>query len=411
MKIQKFFRKVSWFFLSSLLSSLIGLLSIPILFTSIGGKPWAALVVAQAIGTILALIVDLGYSHFAPAQISLIADDKKYEYYMRSLKRRCTVFFPLISIIIVLELSDFLNLKISGIMVLLSYASQGLSSSWLIVSRGQSYNYFKYITLPRNIGIIVGTLLCYITKNAIAFALPLLIGNLISVSFNMPKLKFSKTRDKANKQTNSTDFQLEEKIYVNFLNSLLINSMLQIPLVLISLSFSAVIVEFSLLDKIIKSFLGLTWPIIAVMQSQDMNGKKTNERIKTSSGDVESFQLSRARVTIFVCFACSTLIPMLVPFFIRFISNSQIIFSFYQNFLIGILVAVLFFNSTISAVFLVNPMQTRWLLKLNATFFPVMVCVLTLSTVLKSLSLYLTLIFVLYLFSSLTAVRNLHKKN
>ena len=337
----KVLRMLSLYSVGALFSNLVGLFTIPILFTTLGSAAWGEIVIAQSIGTILALIIDLGYSNFAPAKISTLTEHEKVLFYSISLRNRFKVFLFFFIVILVLELLSVFKFSSTAILVIIAYAVQGLSSSWLFVAQNDAKSYLLKIMAPRTMGILSGAILCFAFPSGLSFAILLLIGSLLSLTFNYKITRNSYLENVWEEPEVILDSKPSPKILANFLNSMMSNIQQQIPLLIISAINPIIFIQFALADKIIKSTSGVLWPVIALFQGSVLSSKtKRNRR----SSSIET------RFTASIGFICIVLIPNICNPFLRLITKNSYEFSFLEATLIGVIVFSIYVNSIQSSV-------------------------------------------------------------
>jgi hypothetical protein len=173
--------------------------------------------------------------------------------------------------------------------------------------------------------------------------------------------------------------------------------MQQVPIVLISLVSPRMLVQYGLADKIIKAFLGLTWPAIAVIQGQQDESPK----IESSS----SHKVTRLKIIVIVSIFCVVAIPFLIQHFVIFASDSLVQFSIVQRLLVGQIVAISFINSVLSSFYIVRSEKTKLYLRLNLIGTPVFLLLLWMASIQDSLTIFFATLFTVFAANTLILYR------
>lgn len=240
--------KLSLYFLGAVGGNLVTIFSIPILFRTLGGSLWGDLIVAQSIGMILAILIDLGYSNFAPARISQLSEIERDRFYSKSLSYRMWIFTPCVICFALSQILGLTYFSVAQLTIILAYASQGLSSSWLFISRNDARGYFTKITIPRAIFPLFGSLLTIFWSSGLLYGLFVLAGSVISLSFNNKSL-FLKRQLEGGKP-HIRDYSVQGFVRYDFFNSVLNNLLLQSPVLLVATFNPELLIAFALVKAI-----------------------------------------------------------------------------------------------------------------------------------------------------------------
>lgn len=346
--------KLLLYFLGAIGGNLVAIFSIPILFRTLGGSLWGDLIVAQSIGMILAIFIDLGYSNFAPARISQLDNFERDRFYSKSARHRMWVFSSSVICIALSEILGLTHFSIAQLTIILAYASQGLSSSWLLVSRNDARGYFTKITLPRAIFPLSGSVLTIFWSSGLLYGLFVLAGSVVSLTFNNRSLYLRQQVAEVRPQIDNC--RVQGFVRYDLLNSVLNNLLLQLPVLLVATLSPTLLISFALADKIIKALAGLTWPVIALFQGsvfEDIG--HTLSRVKKNE-NIFGFAIAMICLTI-VPFTCNT--------FVEFVAGNTFRFSLTEKFFIGILIYAQFQNSLMASVHIVRNRQTKSLVITN----------------------------------------------
>lgn len=159
------------------------LVSVPVLINSLGSSLWLSIALGQAAGEIGRSITVWGWSTVALAKAASLSPEHRIIYYKESLAPRFMLFVLVGLIFVVLGNYIFLESPEAFIVLSISGALLGLSSSWYFISSGKPELTIYYDAVPRFLGIVFGTIFVYLFSDISWFIYPVLLGNIISVSF------------------------------------------------------------------------------------------------------------------------------------------------------------------------------------------------------------------------------------
>jgi hypothetical protein len=377
--------KLSLYFLGVAVGNLVTIFSIPILFRTLGSSLWGDLIVAQSIGMILAILIDLGYSNFAPARISQLSNIERDRFYSKSLSHRMWIFMASVICFALSQILGLTHFSAAQLTIILAYASQGLSSSWLFISRNDARGYFAKIMIPRAIFPLFGSVLTIFWSSGLLYGLFVLAGSVVSLTFNNKSLYLKRQLEGA--KPRKRDYSVQGFVRYDFFNSVLNSLLLQLPVLLVATFSPALLVSFALADKIVKALAGLTWPVVALFQGsvfQDIG--HTSTRVKRNE-NIFGFVIA---------IICLIIVPITCNTFVEFVAGNELRFSLTERLFIGILIYALFQNSLMASVHIVRNRRTRSLVITNTISLTFTVASLILLRNSRSLTEILLIIIIAY---------------
>ena len=290
--------------------------------------------------------------------------------------------------VICFALSQILGLthfSVAQLTIILAYASQGLSSSWLFISRNDARGYFTKITIPRAIFPLFGSVLTIFWSSGLLYGLFVLAGSVVSLTFNNRSLYLKRQLEGA--KPRKRDYSVQGFVRYDFFNSVLNNLLLQLPVLLVATFSPALLVSFALADKIVKALAGLTWPVVALFQGSVFHDiGHTSIRVKRIE-NIFGFVIA---------IICLIIVPVTCNTFVEFVAGNELRFSLTERLFIGILIYALFQNSLMASVNIVRNRRTRSLVITNTISLTFTVASLILLRNSSSLTEILLIIIIAY---------------
>ncbi|WCM56347.1 lipopolysaccharide biosynthesis protein [Microbacterium sp. EF45047] len=177
-------RRSLLFSLSIILSTLVGVFSIPVLISTIGDTTWGRLAVLQAIAQFLAVIVGFGWGATGPSTVAgLPAADRK-TFFATSVRARVIILLPALLIGSVAATLIARTDPLAAALAMLTSAAPAVGAAWYFIGTNRPVALFLFDALPAILGQVAGligviflpSLLVYVAATAL-FAV---IGVLLS---------------------------------------------------------------------------------------------------------------------------------------------------------------------------------------------------------------------------------------
>lgn len=173
--------RVGAFTLSTLLSGLTSIVSIPFIIASAGDQAWGAVAVGQSLGAIFGVFTLLGWAQNGPTLVARSDSKERGRMYMESLSIRmlalcCSLPFVYV-VTLVLGVSDL----VSVVMLAVAYAAMNLGGSWFYIGEAAPKQLLVIDTLPRVASIAIGTAIAFETQDIRGYAVSVLVGVFVSV--------------------------------------------------------------------------------------------------------------------------------------------------------------------------------------------------------------------------------------
>lgn len=166
------------FGLSSLITGLASLITIPIVISVTGEAGWAAVAVGQALGSIIAVFTTLGWLQAGPADVARSGADLAGKLYRDSLVVRGFAYALLL--LPAWPLSALLGTPSVGAtyMVALAMMATGIGATWFYVGEKQPYRVLWLDAVPRVLGIASGSIALLFWPSVEVYAALYLLGHL-----------------------------------------------------------------------------------------------------------------------------------------------------------------------------------------------------------------------------------------
>ncbi|MCG7418785.1 hypothetical protein MHY30_14860 [Microbacterium sp. ACRRU] len=168
------------FLLVPILSAVAPLIVIPVITGSFGGEAWAAVAVAQSVGSAAAVIVELGWGLNGPQRVARARGQVRSQLYLLSLVTKGIVVVLLVAPVMVtmqiLAPTEVGNAQI----VAVGYLITGLSPVWFFIGEGRPLRILLFDAMPRLIAAVIPAILIVVFDFGLeAYAAGLLVGGLV----------------------------------------------------------------------------------------------------------------------------------------------------------------------------------------------------------------------------------------
>ncbi len=154
----------------------------PIIISTVGGPTWASLAVAQAIGSVFAVIVAFGWGVTGPGMIASAGEQFRHNMYADSIKVRLVLFGILAPVAVVVISSVAIREEAASSIYGLSMLVAALGGAWYFVGEKKPGRLILLETLPRVFGVLIGTLILALGGSLLWFVLAQIVGAGVAAS-------------------------------------------------------------------------------------------------------------------------------------------------------------------------------------------------------------------------------------
>jgi O-antigen/teichoic acid export membrane protein len=155
-------RHLGGFSASIVLSSVIGVFSIPLLVASLGQAEWGKIAVIQTVGQLAAIVVAYGWGATGPSMVAAATPPERWSLYRQSLRVRTRLYLVVVpvtaGVLFFLLHGDALLAALGAA----AYLLPALGAGWFFTGAAQPLRLFLIDALPTALGAIGGVLLATI---------------------------------------------------------------------------------------------------------------------------------------------------------------------------------------------------------------------------------------------------------
>lgn len=166
---------------SAMIAGLSSILTIPLLVSALGAEQWAHVAAAQSLGTILAVLVQLGWGATGTAEVATLEHNRQFEFYSRSVLYR-TIVFLLCTLGVgawVLICAENGTTPSLEPLVVIGFAGTGLSANWFFVGTKRAVAMLKFDALPRALLTVLGSVGSLLTNTSLPYATGIVLAAIV----------------------------------------------------------------------------------------------------------------------------------------------------------------------------------------------------------------------------------------
>ncbi|MET4003019.1 O-antigen/teichoic acid export membrane protein [Arthrobacter sp. UYCu511] len=257
---------------SALIAGISSLVTIPMLVAGIGSQPWALIAASQALGTIIAVLVQLGWGATGTAEVAAMPCDKHFAFYSKSVQYRCLAFLlsmtALTLWIVLTQLSKTTTTE-WNFFVIVGFAATGLSANWFFVGTKNPTTMLISDAIPRAFITVTGSICTMFLGNIWAYNFAIILGALLPVFFSSYLIakKYGKPIGHYFIWDTSTDRRVLIEQLPGLGTALVATVYKQLPLLILASITPAAAAPFALIDRIYKFALAGLRPISQLLQT------------------------------------------------------------------------------------------------------------------------------------------------
>ncbi|MBW1639933.1 hypothetical protein G3H63_12740 [Microbacterium resistens] len=155
-------RRSFLFSLSIILSTLVGVLSIPILIEQFGDTTWARFAVLQSIAQFLAVIVGFGWGATGPSTVAGLPADERKAFFATSVLARVVIMIPVLVLGALIASAIVRMDLLTAALAALTSVAPAAGAAWYFIGTNRPVALFFFDALPAILGqaaALVGVLL------------------------------------------------------------------------------------------------------------------------------------------------------------------------------------------------------------------------------------------------------------
>ena len=179
--IQRHLRRLGAFGASVVITTVVGVLAIPVVIANTGSQIWGVIALGQATALLFGVLVSFGWGTTGPALVAGMPAEGRPQMYLDSLVSRLYLFClaaPLAVLTVWLIANDFQSV---AVLACLAYLLPFLGASWFFVGDGRPGRLLLFDTVPVTLGTVLGLIGLTLTTNVYVYLTIQLAMNLVAV--------------------------------------------------------------------------------------------------------------------------------------------------------------------------------------------------------------------------------------
>lgn len=303
-----------------LLSGFVQLAVIPVVIAVAGPTVWGQLAIAQAAGTMAAVVVAYGWNLIGPATVAGMPVEQRGMYYFNSLVSRVLLFVVAgaaywIAVWLILgKTPEFTAVLLGG----LSLVIGALGGAWFFTGEGSPTRLVLAVTAPITLFTLIGAGLYLWQQQLVIFTGVQLIGYLLSVVFSAAMIarRYPTVLDLSVRRALARLRESFSAVVTAVTSSLYVNA----PVIILNFLAPAAVPLYAVVDRILKFAQAGAAPITQLAQYYVPETAQTQQRWKRIILGL-SLALSAALLL-------ATLFALLAPLAGNYLSAQQLPFGF-----------------------------------------------------------------------------------
>lgn len=174
-------KRIAGFAVPVAASTVLGIITIPLLVGAVGASSWGTLAVVQSTGQLVGILVAFGWGATGPSMVAATEPASRPQLYVESLVARCYLY--LAAVVIATIALIFLTRGDIGISILgaATYLLPFVGASWYFVGESRPWRLFLLDSVPTLLGTLAGLVAAALSGSILAFISMQLLGSLIAV--------------------------------------------------------------------------------------------------------------------------------------------------------------------------------------------------------------------------------------
>ena len=313
--VLRLFRRLGAFGASVVITTLVGVLAIPIVITHAGSETWGVIALGQAAALLFGVLVSFGWGTVGPAMVAGTPARERPQMFLDSLVSRIYLFAVAAPLAV---LTVWLIARISpsvAVLACMAYLVPFLGGSWFFVGDARPGRLLVFDTLPVTLGTVFGLAGLILTGNVYVYLSIQLVMNLVAVvasgllirnkSVSVPRFDFSVGRAfrRLGGQRHGVITAATSSLYVNT------------PLLVIGAVIPGGVALYAMAEKFFKYGLTAVGPVVQVLQGSiaDPDRNRQDSRVRIA-----------ARLAPFGAALSALVMALCIPWASRLLSQGKI---------------------------------------------------------------------------------------
>lgn len=273
------------FSISVVVSTAVGIFSIPIINARVGSGDFAMLTLAQAIMAFLVVLIAFGWGATGPSMVSALPQNERKRFFVASLRIRvalCALGIPVA--VGILHLLTSLTAP-QVLLAAIGYSMPGIGAAWYFVGTNRPVALFLFDGLPPLLGQIAGLVALLITPDLTSYLVCVMVANITGAIASWIYV-WAQPEDGTwtTKGTAPVGQTLRGQL-PGVLTMSMTSLWAALPIVLVNQFAPASLAEFAIIDKLYKYAVIVLAPILQAIQSwvPERGRAETPRRARTAT--------------------------------------------------------------------------------------------------------------------------------
>lgn len=308
-------RRLGAFGASVVITTVVGLLAIPVVIANAGNETWGFIALGQSAALLFGVVVSFGWGTTGPAMVAGMPAEKRPQMYMDSLVSRLYLFCaaaPVAALVVWLIARDD---KPVAVLACMAYLLPFLGASWFFVGDARPGRLLLFDTLPVTLGTAFGLIGLIVTGNVYVYLSIQLAMNLAAVvasgllirtrSAAVPSFDFNARRAarRLQGQRHAVVTAATSSLYVNT------------PVLVVGAVLPGSLPLYVMAERFFKYGLTAVGPVVQVLQGSIANPDKTLENARV---------LLAAKLAPLGAALCAVVMALCIPWASSLLSQGKI---------------------------------------------------------------------------------------
>lgn len=275
-------RRSAYFSVSVIAATLVGIVSIPLLISTIGPDEWARLFVLQIIGQFASIGVAFGWGATGPSTVSSLPRQERRQFLLDSLVARVPLFLVLTPLAVWLGVSLGAD-PLAAVLATVAYAVPGVGAAWYFIGTNRPGAMLLFDALPAVFGQIVALVAVVFAPSLLSYLYAVAATTVLGVAGGVV---FALTRrDGARlRRTRAAELGSTMRTQVAGLATVLAGNLAtMLPVLLVDVFMKPVLPVFAAVDKLYRYGIIVLAPILQAVQGWVPEAGRELTRVRARS--------------------------------------------------------------------------------------------------------------------------------
>lgn len=274
-----FAKRIGGFGISTALSAVSSVATVPLLMRTVGAEAWAEMAVGISVGTILGIITGWGWGVLGPSIVAMTdSEEHRVSIYAESLLPRLLLGFVCLGLTWLACAAIGGRFWMASALMGMSVALYGLAAPWFFVGSGRPRDLFLYDTLPRVVGSVGGAAVCFLFPSPVLYAFVQILSVLVVILSSTRCICHNPRQLHLGRFSDALRRLASNRSAVGM--SLIASLFFAFPLILVGAIEPSAKLEFALADRIQKWSNTGASPVVQTLQGWIPSGGRVRSRAR-----------------------------------------------------------------------------------------------------------------------------------